>query len=201
MTPRWQKMLKEYCEAIIIAFILAMIIRTFFLQAFKIPSGSMLETLQIGDHLLVNKIVYGVKAPFTDKFLTTFSDPAHGDIIVFEYPEDPSKDFIKRVIGLPGDSIEVRNKDVYRNGKKLDEPYIQHTDPRTLSDDTRDNKPVLTVPADKYFVMGDNRDESYDSRKWGFVDRGKIKGKAWVLYWSWRGLSHIRWNRIGSLVK
>jgi len=184
----------------IIAFILAMIIRTFFLQAFKIPSGSMLETLQIGDHLLVNKVLYGIKIPFTDKFLATFADPKHGDIIVFEFPEDPSKDFIKRVVGLPGDSIEIRNKDVYRNGQKLDEPYIQHTDPRS-SDSPRDVRAPITVPPDKFFVMGDNRDESYDSRYWGFVERGKVKGKAWILYWSWKGFSHVRWNRIGNLIK
>lgn len=200
MTPRWQKMLKEYSEALIIAIILALIIRSFFIQAFKIPSGSMLETLQIGDHLLVSKILYGVKVPFTHYMLAEFSDPQHGDIIVFEFPEDTSKDFIKRVIGLPGDTIEIRDKAVYRNGEKLDEPYAQHTDSITNSS-RRDNMPPITVPEGKYFVMGDNRDESYDSRFWGFVDRNKIKGKAWLLYWSSNGLSNIRWNRIGSLIR
>ncbi len=200
MTPRWQKMLKEYSEALIIAIILALIIRTFFIQAFKIPSGSMLETLQIGDHLLVNKIGYGIKVPFTHYMLAEFNDPQHGDIVVFEFPEDPSKDFIKRVIGLPGDTIEIREKHVYRNGEKLDEPYTQHTDTVTNAS-RRDNMAPVTVPEGKYFVMGDNRDESYDSRFWGFVDRNKIKGKAWLLYWSSNGLSNIRWNRIGQIIR
>ncbi len=199
MTPRWQKMLKEYSEAMIIAFILAMIIRTFFIQAFKIPSGSMLDTLLIGDHLLVSKILYGVKVPFTDTFAVTFSEPEHGDIIVFEFPEDTSKDFIKRIVGVPGDVIEIKNKEVFRNGEKLVEPYTQHTDPNIRSGQ-RDNMPAYTVPEGKYFVMGDNRDESYDSRFWGPVDKGKIKGKAWILYWSWEGFSDIRWGRIGNLI-
>ncbi len=200
MTPRWQKMLKEYAEAMIIAFILAMIIRAFFIQAFKIPSGSMLETLQIGDHLLVNKIGYGLKIPFLNKYVFTLDDPARGDIIVFEFPVDPSKDFIKRIVGAPGDVIEVRDKEVFRNGEKLDEPYIQHTDPRII-DGPRDNKGPVTVPEGKYFVMGDNRDESHDSRFWGFVDKEKIKGKAMILYWSWgEGLGNVRWDRIGKLL-
>lgn len=199
MTPRWQKMLKEYSEALIIALVLAMIIRTFFIQAFKIPSGSMLDTLLIGDHLLVSKINYGVKVPFTDNYLVQFSDPKHEEIIVFEFPEDPSKDFIKRVIGVPGDTIEIKDKVVYRNGTALDEPYVQHTDP-SIRNGPRDNKALFTVPEGKYFVMGDNRDESYDSRFWGFVDKGKIKGKAWILYWSWQGFGDIRWDRIGDII-
>jgi signal peptidase I len=199
MEPRWLTVLKEYAEALIIAFILAFIIRSFVVQAFKIPSGSMLETLQIGDHLLVNKFVYGIRIPFTDFFVTRFSDPAFKDIIVFEFPEDPSKDFIKRVIGTPGDVLEMRDKVLYRNGQKLNEPYAQHVEPDYRP--TRDNFGPITVPEDKYFVMGDNRDQSYDSRFWGFVDRDKIAGKAMILYWSWEGFSNIRWNRIGQLVE
>ena len=199
MTPRWQKLLKEYSEALIIALVLAMIIRTFFIQAFKIPSGSMLDTLLIGDHLLVSKITYGVKVPFTDNYLMHFNDPRQGDIIVFEFPEDPDKDFIKRIIGAPGDPIEIKDKVVYRNGEKLEEPYARHTDP-TIRNGPRDNKDPFTVPEGKFFVMGDNRDESYDSRFWGFVDEGTIKGKAWLLYWSWQGLGDIRWNRIGDII-
>ncbi len=199
MTPRWQKLLKEYSEALIIALVLAMIIRTFFIQAFKIPSGSMLDTLLIGDHLLVGKMAYGIKIPFTDKYLINFSDPQHEDIVVFPFPEDPSKDFIKRIIGVPGDVIEVKDKVVYRNSEKLDEPYVKHTDPE-VRNGPRDNKGPLTVPEGKYFVMGDNRDESYDSRFWGFVDEGTIKGKAWILYWSWQGITDIRWNRIGDVI-
>ncbi len=201
MTPRWVKIVKEYSEALIIAFILAMIIRTFFIQAFKIPSGSMLDTLLIGDHLLVNKIGLGVKVPFTDILLLRFDDPEHEDVIVFEFPEDSSKDFIKRVIGVPGDTIEVRNKDVYRNGEKLTEPYAQHTDSHVIPGSPRDNMPPVTMPEDSYFVMGDNRDESYDSRFWGFVTREKVKGTAFIIYWSWQGPTEIRFGRIGTLVR
>lgn len=196
MNPR-AKVFKEYVEALIIALILAFFIRTFIVQAYKIPSGSMLDTLLIGDHLLVNKFQYGVRLPFTDVVVLPFSDPKFQDIIVFEYPQDPSKDFIKRVVGLPGDTIEIRDKVVYRNGVKLDEPYVQHTDPRVLPG-PRDNLEPVTVPLGKYFVMGDNRDESLDSRFWGFVDRGAILGKAWVIYWSWGGMDDIRWARIGE---
>ncbi len=198
MNPRWQSTLKEYAEALIFALILAFFIRSFVVQAFKIPSGSMLETLQIGDHLLVNKFIYGIKIPFTDTTLIPVSDPKFQDIVVFEFPEDPSKDFIKRVIGLPGDRIEIRKKQVFRNGQLLREPYIQHTDPREV--EQRDNIPAFTVPKNTYFVMGDNRDESYDSRFWGFVEREKMQGKALILYWSWENFSNIRWNRIGKLL-
>jgi signal peptidase I len=155
-------MLKEYAEALIVALVLAFFIRSFVVQAFKIPSGSMLQTLQIGDHLLVSKFAYGVKVPFTNMMIFEREGPKHGDIIVFEFPEDPSKDFIKRVIGLPGDVIEVRDKQVYRNGVKLDEPYVQHVDQNRMVP-RRDNFGPVMVPEDKYFVMGDNRVESYDS--------------------------------------
>jgi signal peptidase I len=200
MVPRWQRMLKEYAEALLIALILALVIRAFVVQAFKIPSGSMLQTLQIGDHLLVNKFLYGVKLPFTDTVVIPVSNPEHGDVIVFEFPEDPSKDFIKRLIGVPGDTIEIRDKVVFRNGKKLEEPYARHTDSSIMSS-PRDNFGPITVAEDSYFVMGDNRDESYDSRFWGFVERGKIKGKAWLIYWSWQGPTDIRFERIGDTVE
>ncbi len=200
MNPRWQTMLKEYAEALIVALILAFFIRSFVVQAFKIPSGSMLQTLQIGDHLLVSKFAYGVKIPFTHMMIFEREGPQHGDIIVFEFPEDPSKDFIKRVIGLPGDVIEIRDKQVFRNGVLLDEPYIQHVD-RSKTVPRRDNFGPVMVPENKYFVMGDNRDESYDSRFWGFVERNTIAGKALILYWSWASLTDIRWERIGQLVE
>jgi signal peptidase I len=199
MNPRWQKVLLEYIEALAVALVLAFVIRTFVVQAFKIPSGSMLDTLLIGDHLLVNKFLYGTHIPFTDKVVLPLADPQHGDIIVFEYPEDPTKDFIKRVIGVPGDVIEIKDKTVYRNGQKLDEPYVKHTSPAIQP--RRDNFGPVTVPPDKYFVMGDNRDESYDSRFWGFVDREKIRGKAWIIYWSWDGPADIRFSRIGHVVR
>jgi signal peptidase I len=199
MNPRWQKMLLEYLEALAVALVLAFVIRTFVVQAFKIPSGSMLDTLLIGDHLLVNKFLYGTRIPFTDKVILPIEEPADGDVIVFEFPEDTSKDFIKRIIGAPGDVLEMKDKVVYRNGQKLDEPYVKHTDPGIQA--RRDNFGPITVPPGKYFAMGDNRDESYDSRFWGFVDKDKIRGKAWVIYWSWDGPADIRWSRIGNLVR
>ncbi len=200
MNPRWQTMLKEYAEALIVALILAFFIRSFVVQAFKIPSGSMLQTLQIGDHLLVTKFAYGVKIPFTNTMVLEREGPKHGDIIVFEFPEDPSKDFIKRVIGVPGDVIEIREKKLFLNGVEQQESYIQHVD-SSSSVPRRDNFGPVMVPENKYFVMGDNRDESYDSRFWGFVERDTIEGKALILYWSWASLTDIRWERIGQLVE
>ena len=199
MNPRWHKVLKEYVEALAIALVLALFIRTFVVQAFKIPSGSMLDTLQIGDHLLVNKFLYGVKLPFIDKTIINIDKPKHGDVIVFEFPEDTTKDFIKRVVGLPGDTVEIRDKEVYRNGVKLTEPYVEHRDAGRMQ--SRDNMDPVSVPEGKYFCMGDNRDESYDSRYWGFVSEDQIKGKAWVIYWSWEGFPNVRWSRIGRLVE
>ncbi len=198
MNPRWQTMLKEYAEALIIALILALFIRTFVIQAFKIPSGSMLPTLQIGDHLLVNKFKYGIHMPFMDKYIFEFDGPQFQDIIVFEFPEDPSKDFIKRVVGLPGDVVEIKDKKFFRNGRHVEEDYIQHRDRRIV--DKRDDFGPYTVPENSYFVLGDNRDESYDSRFWGAVEREDILGKAWIIYWSWEGVSNIRWSRIGNLI-
>jgi len=199
MNPRWHKLLKEYAEALIIALILALFIRTFVVQAFKIPSGSMLPTLEIGDHLLVNKFSYGVRMPFMDRFIFEFDGPEFQDIIVFEFPENPSKDFIKRVIGIPGDEIEIRDKQLFLNGEKIAEEYVRHADRRVV--DERDNFGPFSVPEDNYFVLGDNRDESYDSRFWGVVERDKILGKAWIIYWSWEGFADIRWDRIGSRIR
>ncbi|MFI3271064.1 MAG: signal peptidase I [Pseudomonadota bacterium] len=193
----------EYFEALIIAFLLAMFIRTFIVQAYKIPSGSMLETMQIGDHLLVNKFAYGVKIPFTNTYMWEGSDPEVGDVIVFEYPKNPSIDYIKRVVGVPGDVIEVHNKQLYRNGQKVTEDYIQHSQPDVVAL-VRDEFGPVTVPEGKYFAMGDNRDDSQDSRFWGFVDKSAIHGKAWIIYWSWNDgvkgagddSGSVRWDRI-----
>ena len=196
--PRGKKSLwREYAEALAVALILAFVIRTFIVQAFKIPSESMLETLQVGDHLLASKFAYGVKIPFTDTYIYKGEEPARGDIIIFRYPNDKSVDYIKRIIGVPGDVIEVRDKQLYRNGQPVKESYIRHTDP-TGREPVRDNYAPVTVPPSKYFVMGDNRDNSLDSRFWGFVDRSDIKAKAWRIYWSWGGLGDIRWSRIGQ---
>jgi signal peptidase I len=192
----------EYTKAIVTALILALIIRTFVVQAFKIPSGSMLPTLLIGDHILVNKFIYGIKIPFVDKRILQFTKPKRGDIIVFRYPEDPSRDFIKRVIAVEGDIIGGMNKKVVVNRQILDEPYVQHTDNSKIgSVDQRDNFGPFIVPKNKYFVMGDNRDQSYDSRFWGYVDINDIKGKAFIIYWSWDSTKKLpRLNRIGKLI-
>lgn len=198
-----KKILKEYLQAIITALMIALFIRAYVVQAFKIPSGSMVPTLLVGDHLLVNKFIYGIKIPFSDKRILAFRKPSRGDIIVFRYPEDQSRDFIKRVIAVEGDVIEERNKVVYVNGVPLNEPYIQHTDRRSLNPfEPRDNFGPFIVPKNKLFVMGDNRDQSYDSRYWGYVDMKDIKGKAFILYWSWdREKNFVRFQRIGKLIK
>jgi signal peptidase I len=197
-----QSKLWEYTKAIITALILALIIRTFVVQAFKIPSGSMLPTLLVGDHILVNKFIYGIKIPLTDTRLFQFTKPKRGDIIVFRYPEDPSRDFIKRVIAVEGDVVGGMNKKVVVNRQILDEPYIQHTDSSTVGNvSPRDNFGPFIVPKNKYFVMGDNRDQSYDSRFWGYVDINDIKGKAFIIYWSWDNKKKLpRLNRIGKLI-
>jgi len=202
MTNR-KKIIWEYAKAIITALVLAMLIRTFIIQAFKIPSGSMIPTLLVGDHILVNKFLYGTKIPFSDKKVLIFKKPERGDIMVFKYPENPSKDFIKRVVAVEGDVIESKNKEIYVNGSRVKEPYTQHTDSsmRPMGTEPRDNFGPVIVPKNKYFVMGDNRDQSYDSRYWGYVDSKDIRGKALILYWSWDAeKSWVRFGRIGSLI-
>ena len=194
--PLW----REYGEALFVALILALVIRTFVVQAFKIPSESMVKTLLVGDHLLASKFSYGIKIPFTHTYIYKGDDPVKGDIIIFEYPNDPSVDYIKRIVGTPGDTIEVRNKQLFRNGEAVKESFIRFTEPDRIQP-VRDNFGPVTVPADKYFVMGDNRDNSMDSRFWGFVDRSAIRAKAWRIYWSWGGRSDIRWDRIGKAVQ
>ena len=194
---------REYAEAILIAVVLALFIRAFIVQAFKIPSGSMKPTLQIGDHILVNKFIYGIKMPFTNQTLIPVEEPKRGDIIVFQFPEDPTKDFIKRVIGVPGDIIEIRDKKIWINNKLFDDVYGFHSDPHVLPKSVRprDNFDPVIVPPDSLFVMGDNRDQSYDSRFWLFVDFSKVKGKAFIIYWSWDKENFgVRWNRIGRLI-
>lgn len=197
---------REYAEALIVAAILALFIRTFVVQAFKIPSGSMKNTLLVGDHLLVNKFIYGIEIPFTHSRILTIRHPERGDVIVFEFPGDMKKpyfdrrDFIKRVIGVPGDTVAVRDKQVYVNGKPYVIPQAIHKDPDLIPAGygPRDFMASVKVPPGKYFVMGDNRDRSYDSRFWGFVDQSEILGKAFIKYWSWNPDTHRpRWGRIG----
>jgi len=196
--------IREYAESIVIAVVMALIIKAFVIQAFKIPSGSMIPTLKIGDHILVNKFIYGTKLPFSDRIIIPLRRPNRGDIIVFKFPDDEKKDFIKRVIGLPGDLVEIKGKKVYINGSPIDDSYAVHSDPMLYPSgiQPRDNFGPLTVPQDSYFVMGDNRDFSLDSRYWGFVKLNKIKGKAFIIYWSWNGEERwVRWNRMGMLIR
>lgn len=220
--------LRENIEAVVIALVLALFIRTFIVQAFKIPSGSMLDTLQIGDHILVSKFIYGVKMPFTGKTLIPLSTPKRDDIIVFRYPVDPSKDFIKRVVAVEGDTMEIRDRLIYINGKwEGEKAYTRyedsspepgavpsnifeswwldqlknnrevHVDPRMI----KDNFGPIKIPAGCVFVMGDNRDNSHDSRFWGFVNLNEVKGKAFIIYWSWDSENiGVRWSRLGRLV-
>jgi signal peptidase I len=201
--PKSKSTLREYIEAILIALLLALFIRTFVVQAFKIPSGSMKNTLLIGDHILVNKFIYGIKNPFNDNTWIPITEPKRRDIIVFEYPLNPEQDYIKRVIGVAGDTIEIKDKKVYVNGVPQDEKYTIFLDHRILPPNVqpRDNLGPFTVPEHSLFVMGDNRDNSYDSRFWKFVDLKEVKGKAFILYWSWdKEDFSVRWNRIGHLI-
>ncbi len=196
--------LRENIEAVLVAVVLALFIRTFVVQAFKIPSGSMQETLQIGDHILVNKFIYGVKLPFISTTIIPVKNPRRGDIVVFKFPEDPDKDFIKRVIGVAGDVVECRDKQVYVNHKPLNHDHGIHIDPHVIPGEVqpRDNFGPVVVPENSLFVMGDNRDHSYDSRFWGFVKLSAVKGKAFIIYWSWDKENFgVRWNRIGHLLR
>jgi signal peptidase I len=195
--------LYEWIKSIVIALVLALLIRTFLVQAYKIPSGSMIPTLLVGDYLLVNKLAYGIKNPFTGKFIYLRRLPKRKEIVVFAYPLNKKLDFIKRVIGLPGDVIQIVNKKVYVNGKLLKEPYVQHTDSRVFPKEIspRDNFGPVKVPPGEIFVLGDNRDQSYDSRFWGFVPIQNLKGKAWIIYFSWDSQRHkIRFKRLGKII-
>ena len=185
--------LREYFESIVIAVILALFIRTFVVQAFKIPSGSMENNLLIGDHLLVNKFVLGPSASSLERVLLPIGTIRRGNVVVFKYPEEPERDFIKRVIGLPGEKVELREKKVYINDQPLDEPYVHYLTPaagpsdlhEVTTSDVRERYGPVTVPPNQYFVMGDNRDNSQDSRYWGFLPRENVKGKALIIYWSY----------------
>mgnify|MGYP000971357831 FL=1 len=198
---------REYIESLVIAAIIAFFVRGFIVQAFKIPSSSMEPTLLIGDHLLVNRLSYVMKVPFTDTVIFSLGSPKKEDVIVFRYPMDKNKDFIKRVIATEGDKLEIVNKVIYVNDKRIDDKWGHYTDndiiPVYLS--PKDNLGPIVVPKDSYFVMGDNRDRSLDSRFWGFVKKEDLVGKAFILYFSWNNksnsvLDYIRWNRIGRLI-
>jgi signal peptidase I len=211
---------REWLEAVVIALVLAIILRTFLIQAYKIPSGSMEPTLLIGDHIMVNKIIYGLRFPDSLFGFTPLSadlpyghylfrlEPVHrGDVVVFVFPLDPTKDFIKRVIAVGGDTISVKGGVVFLNGQRMPDPHahfeIAAADRSAYS--PRDNYGPVTVPAGKAFMMGDNRDRSYDSRFWGFVSLDQVEGRAMFIYWSWGDDSHsflgIRWTRFGKVVR
>ena len=212
--PYQKSTAREYFESICVAVILALFVRTFVVQAFKIPTGSMENNLLIGDHLLVNKFVFAPTVSSFEKSILPIDPLKRGDVVVFKYPVEPERDFIKRVIGLPGDTIELKKKRVYVNGVLLDEPYVRYLSPPEESSsedfDVRVQYGPVTVPPDQYFMMGDNRDNSQDSRYWGFMPRSYVKGKALFIYWSFDdgsegggeggGLSRIfttvRWNRL-----
>jgi signal peptidase I len=187
-----KSVVREYFESIVIAVILALFVRTWVVQAFKIPTGSMENNLLIGDHLLVNKFIFGPTPLAIGRALLPVRAIRRGDIVVFKYPDQPDRDFIKRVIGLPGETIELRNKKVHVNGQPLEESSYVHflTPPsndyqEVTSYDVRERFGPVTVPADQYFVMGDNRDNSQDSRYWGYLPRSYVKGKALLIYWSY----------------
>lgn len=194
---------KEYAESIIIAILIALFIRTFIICAYKIPSESMKPTLLIGDHLLVNKFIYGVKIPLLRRTIIPVSEPKRGEIVVFIFPKDRSKDFIKRVIGVAGDKIEIKNKKIFVNDHEFQDTFGVFSDSviRPKAIDSRDNFGPVTVPKDSIFVMGDNRDNSMDSRFWGFVNLKDVEGKALIIYWSWnREDRNLRWQRLGNLL-
>ncbi len=199
---------------------LAIILRTFFVQAYKIPSGSMEPTLLVGDHIIVNKLIYGLRLPDSFFGLTPLEkdipwghyvfkfEPVHrGDVVVFVFPPDPTKDFIKRVIGIPGDTIEVKDGKLYRDGTLADDPHAHF---EIAPDERQQGSPrdffgPLKVPQGQYLMMGDNRDRSYDSRFWGLVNRDEVEGRAMFIYWSWdadgSGFLHIRWDRFGKVIR
>ncbi|MDH4163444.1 MAG: signal peptidase I [Nitrospirota bacterium] len=219
---------KEWVEPFLIAAVVALFIRQFVVEAFKIPSGSMIPTLTIGDHLLVNKFIYGPRIPFTDTRIFSWKEPKRGDVIVFKYPENEDKNFIKRIIGLPGDKIQINSGKLLINNEVV--PFEEQGEEKS---NDRDNEPFgsparigterlgtmvhlvqflqdqkdknfgpVTVPKDSVFVMGDNRDNSQDSRIWGFVKYEKILGRALIIYWSWDGNDRwLRWERIGNLIR
>jgi signal peptidase I len=195
--------LRENVEAILVAVVIALFIRTFVVQAFKIPSGSMKQTLLVGDHILVNKFSYGVKIPYLNTVLLPVRDPQRGDIVVFKYPVDPRKDFIKRVVAVGGDTVELRDKEVFINGRRAPDVAAVYSDLRNHAGTPpqRDNLGPIAVPRGALFVMGDNRDESYDSRFWGFVPVKDVSGKAFIIYWSWDSDNFgVRWSRLGRLL-
>ncbi len=222
-------MLWDWTRTLLIAFAVFMVVRTFIVEAFRIPTGSMENTLLVGDFLLVNKAAYGAEVPGTHLHLPAFEEPERGDVVVFVPPHDSTKNYVKRLMGIPGDTLEMRGKVLFVNGQAEAEPYVHyidrrgdavHPDMRWQSNHliastrrgyhpTRDNWGPLVVPAGEYFMLGDNRDNSEDSRYWGFVSREAFRGKPWFIYYSFDTravgrmlwLRHVRWGRIGEAIR
>lgn len=202
------RFIKEYLEPILIAILIALFIRAFVVQAFKIPSSSMEPTLLVGDHILVSKFIYGIRIPFTDIKFFQYKKPQRGEVIVFIFPKDRSKDFIKRVIGTEGEKVEVIRNKIYINDKLIDDPWGFYADKNEwmrFFQPTEKYGPKI-IPKDSLFVMGDNRDNSQDSRFWDFVPVKDVKGKAFTIYFSWNGnaedlLGKVRWPRFGKLIR
>ena len=220
----------DWAKIVTLSIVLFLVIKTFVMEAFKIPSGSMERTLLVGDFLLVNKIVYGAEVPLMNRRLPALRSPRRGDVIVFEWPKDRSKNFVKRLIGLPRDTVAMRDGILIRNGVALAEPYVSHSDPETdpVWDEfrwqsnflvktagaavayhpSRNNWGPIIVPREQYFVLGDNRDNSLDSRYWGFVPDSLLRGRPEVVYFSFAAdssddfawLTRVRWTRLGERV-
>lgn len=201
---------REYAEAFIIAFVIALVIRTFVVQAFKIPSSSMEPTLLVGDHILVSKFIYGIRIPYIGAKYLTFHKPKRGDIVVFIYPQDPKKDFIKRVIATEGEEVQIKDRTIFINGESIEDPWGRYgRGYRSLVPShlrPRNNYGPKVVPPNSLFVLGDNRDNSQDSRYWGFVDLSAVKGKAFIIYFSYNKVARsvvdkVRWSRFGKLLQ
>lgn len=219
----------EWTKPIFVAFLLFLVIRTFVVEAFKIPTSSMENTLLVGDFLLVNKAVYGAEIPGTGIRLPAFDEPHRGDVVVFNPPHEPAKNYVKRLVGIPGDTLEMHDKRLFINGTPFREPYARYEDrggdavhpdmrwqsnhliagPSQTYHPTRDNWGPIVIPDDRFFVLGDNRDNSEDSRYWGFVPRESIRGRPWLVYYSFDParssrlpwLGSVRWDRIGNAIR
>lgn len=211
-----RKFVKEYLEPIVIAVLIALFIRTFVVQAFKIPSSSMESTLLVGDYILVNKFIYGIRIPYSDKIFGSnkkynLKSPRRGDVVVFIYPEDTTKDFIKRVIATEGEKVDIIGRRIYINDKLMEDPWGVYNEGKDWIRELQPGKyqHVERVPKDCLFVLGDNRDNSADSRFWGFVNVNAVKGRAFIIYFSWgtnaenllEKIRSIRWARIGKLIR
>jgi signal peptidase I len=209
-SPRKHTVIREYYEAILVAVVFALFARTWVVQAFQVPTGSMENTVLIGDHLLVNKFIYAPHAHNFLERLLPYRAPRRGDVFVFKYPVDPERDFIKRVVGLPGDIVDVRQKALYVNDVHQSDKHVLHSDKQVYPDDPsvpddfrrRDNFGPYRVPPESYFAMGDNRDNSLDSRFWGPVPAANVKGRALLIYWSYEAESNPpSWQGYGARLR